>query len=60
MPKRNKSARTRSSVFVRRFVFFSVELTLAQIVLLGNKSGDGGRYRIGHSVMRDALDIDGI
>ena len=37
-----------------------VELTQAQIVLLGNKAGAGGRYRIGHSVMEDALDIDGI
>jgi len=37
-----------------------VELTQAQIVLLGNRPGAGGRYRIGHSVMRDALDIDGI
>jgi cyanuric acid amidohydrolase len=37
-----------------------VELTHAQIVLLGNKAGAGGRYRIGHSVMKDALDIDGI
>ena len=37
-----------------------VELTRAQIVLLGNKAGAGGRYRIGHGVMRDALDIDGI
>ncbi len=37
-----------------------VELTRAQIVLLGNKPGAGGRYRIGHSVMQDALDIDGI
>src|SRR5271155_820188 len=37
-----------------------VELTRAQIVLLGNKNGAGGRYRIGHSVMKDALDIDGI
>src|SRR5262245_42880039 len=37
-----------------------VELTQAQIVLLGNKGGAGGRYRIGHAVMRDALDIDGI
>src|ERR1700724_2650945 len=37
-----------------------VELTQAQIVLLGNRPGDGGRYRIGHSVMKDALDIDGI
>jgi barbiturase len=37
-----------------------VELTRAQIVLLGNKAGAGGRYRIGHAVMKDALDIDGI
>ncbi len=37
-----------------------VELTQAQIVLLGNKPGAGGCYRIGHAVMRDALDIDGI
>lgn len=37
-----------------------VELDCAQIVLLGNKAGAGGRYRIGHSVMKDALDIDGI
>ena len=37
-----------------------VELTQAQIVLLGNKAGAGGRYRIGHSVMKDALDIDSI
>jgi len=37
-----------------------VELTQAQIVLLGNKPGAGGRYRIGHAIMKDALDIDGI
>jgi cyanuric acid amidohydrolase len=37
-----------------------VELTQAQIVLLGNKLGAGGRYKIGHAVMKDALDIDGI
>jgi barbiturase len=37
-----------------------VELDFAQIVLLGNKAGAGGRYRIGHSVMRDAIDMDGI
>ena len=30
------------------------------MVLLGNKAGAGGRFRIGHSVMRDALDVDGI
>jgi barbiturase len=37
-----------------------VELDAAQIVLLGNKAGAGGRYRVGHSVMKDALDIDAI
>jgi ring-opening amidohydrolase-like protein len=37
-----------------------VELDAAQIVLLGNKDSAGGRYRIGHGVMKDALDIDGI
>jgi len=37
-----------------------VELDAAQIVLLGNKAGAGGRYRIGHSVMKDALDIDAV
>jgi barbiturase len=37
-----------------------VELNEAQVVLLGNRAGAGGRFRIGHSVMRDALDIDGI
>ncbi len=37
-----------------------VELTQAQIVLLGNAPGAGGRYKIGHAIMKDALDIDGI
>lgn len=37
-----------------------VELDCAQIVLLGNKAGAGGHFRIGHSVMNDALDGDGI
>lgn len=37
-----------------------VELDRAQIVVVGNARGHGGRYRIGHSVMRDALDQDGI
>ena len=37
-----------------------VELTRAQIVLMGNRAGAGGGYRIGHSVMKDALDLDGI
>ncbi|HEX5966854.1 MAG TPA: ring-opening amidohydrolase [Intrasporangium sp.] len=37
-----------------------VELDQAQIVVVGNTRGIGGRYRIGHSVMRNALDQDGI
>src|SRR4030095_8717646 len=40
--------------------YSGVELIRAQIVLMGNKAGAGGRYRIGHSVMKDALDMDGI
>lgn len=37
-----------------------VELDRAQIVVVGNVRGIGGRYRVGHSVMKDALDADGI
>ena len=37
-----------------------VELDQAQVVVVGNARGIGGRYRIGHSVMKDALDADGI
>ncbi len=37
-----------------------VELDQAQIVVVGNVRGIGGRYRAGHSVMRDALDQDGV
>ncbi len=37
-----------------------VELDQAQVVVVGNAPGVGGRYRIGHSVMQDALDQDGI
>ena len=37
-----------------------VELDRAQVVVAGNVRGIGGRYRIGHSIMRDALDADGI
>ncbi len=37
-----------------------VELDQAQVVVAGNARGVGGRYRIGHSVMADALDTDGI
>ena len=37
-----------------------VELDRAQVVVVGNARGVGGRYRIGHAVMQDALDADGI
>ncbi len=37
-----------------------VELDRAQVVVVGNTRGIGGRFRIGHSVMKDALDADGI
>jgi cyanuric acid amidohydrolase len=37
-----------------------VELDQAQVVVVGNARGVGGRYRVGHSVMKDALDADGI
>jgi barbiturase len=37
-----------------------VELDRAQVVVVGNARGVGGRFRVGHSVMRDALDSDGI
>jgi cyanuric acid amidohydrolase len=37
-----------------------VELDQAQVIVVGNAPGVGGRYRIGHSVMKDALDADGI
>jgi ring-opening amidohydrolase-like protein len=37
-----------------------VELDRAQIVVVGNAAGSGSNYRVGHSVMRDAIDQDGI
>ncbi len=37
-----------------------VELDQAQTVVVGNARGAGGRYRIGHDVMKDALDQEGV
>ena len=37
-----------------------VELDQAQTVVVGNVPGAGGRYRIGHDVMNDALDQEGV
>ena len=64
---RSRSARSRcrptSDVLHDRSLYSSVascssgvELDQAQVVVVGNAPGVGGRYRIGHSVMKDALD----
>ena len=37
-----------------------VELDRGQIVVVGNADGIGGRFRVGHSVMKDAIDRDGV
>jgi ring-opening amidohydrolase-like protein len=37
-----------------------VELDVAQVVVVGNAPGVGGRYAVGHAVMKDALDQYGI
>ena len=37
-----------------------VELDRAQVVVIGNSAGAGGPFRVGHSVMNDAIDADGI
>ncbi|MFA9430348.1 ring-opening amidohydrolase [Egicoccus sp. AB-alg2] len=37
-----------------------VELDRAQIVVVGNAPGARSRYRVGHGVMKDAIDQDGI
>ena len=37
-----------------------VEQDEAQVVVVGNRKGIGGRFCIGHAVMKDVLDVDGI
>jgi barbiturase len=37
-----------------------VEFARAQIVVLGNRKGAGGPFRIGHALMSDMLDMDGV
>jgi ring-opening amidohydrolase-like protein len=58
---------TDADIMANRSLFSSVascssgvELDQAQVVVVGNTTGIGGRYRIGHSVMNDALDADGV
>src|SRR3712207_8579186 len=43
-----------------RSTLFPYTTLFRSIVVVGNARGHGGAYRIGHSVMRDALDQDGI
>lgn len=37
-----------------------VEFSYAQIILLGNRTGAGGNLRVGHALMSDMLDMDGV
>ena len=37
-----------------------VEFSRAQVILLGNRPGAGGNLRIGHALMKDMLDMDGV
>ena len=37
-----------------------VEFAEVQVVLLGNRKGAGGRLRVGHALMEDMLDMDGV
>jgi ring-opening amidohydrolase-like protein len=60
MPSDDDVMRDRSLYSAVASCSSGVELDRAQVVVVGNARGVGGRYRIGHSVMRDALDADGI
>jgi cyanuric acid amidohydrolase len=60
MPKDEDVLRDRSLYSSVASCSSGVELDRAQVVVVGNAPGVGGRYRIGHSVMTDALDQDGI
>lgn len=37
-----------------------VELSNCEVILMGNSKSAGGKYRIGHGVMQDAVDIEGV
>ncbi len=60
MPADSDVMRNRSLCSAVASCSSGVELDRAQVVVAGNVRGIGGRYRIGHSVMADALDADGI
>ncbi|MGI8577708.1 MAG: ring-opening amidohydrolase [Nocardioidaceae bacterium] len=60
MPRDDEVMRNRELFSAVASCSSGVELDQAQVVVVGNTRGVGGRYRVGHSVMRDALDADGI
>ena len=60
MPSADQIAQDLTLYSARASCSSGVELDRAQIVLVGNRPGAGGRFRIGHGVMQDALDIDGV
>ncbi len=60
MPKPEQIARDLSLYSSVASCSSGVEHDEAQIVVVGNRRGIGGDFKIGHSVMKDALDADGI
>lgn len=59
MPKADEICRNVSLYSSVASCSSGVELDQAQTVVVGN-APVGGRYRVGHGVMRDAIDIDGV
>jgi len=60
MPRQEQIARDLNLYSAVASCSSGVEQDEAQIVVVGNRKGIGGRFRIGHSVMKDVLDVDGI
>ena len=60
MPREEQIARDLSLYSSVASCSSGVEQDEAQIVVVGNRRGIGGDFRIGHSVMKDVLDVDGI
>jgi len=60
MPRQEQIARDLNLYSAVASCSSGVEQDEAQIVVVGNRKGIGGRFRIGHSVMKDVLDVEGI
>jgi ring-opening amidohydrolase-like protein len=60
MPRQEQIARDLSLYSSVASCSSGVEQAEAQIVVIGNRRGIGGWFRIGHSVMQDSLDVDAI